>query len=69
MTNKKSSDSHQDFAAFNLTLNHREFAKREGCWEIIKKKQMQWSKKINQYLLLDDEIKRKNNSKHLIQFL
>ena len=26
MTNKKSSDSHQDFAAFNLTFNQREFA-------------------------------------------
>ncbi len=26
MTNKKSPDSHQDFAAFNLTFNQREFA-------------------------------------------
>ncbi len=27
MTNKKSPDSHQDFAVFNLTFNQREFAK------------------------------------------
>ena len=26
MTNKKSPDSHQDFAVFNLTFNQREFA-------------------------------------------
>ena len=27
MTNKKSPDSHQDFAALNLTFNQTEFAK------------------------------------------
>ena len=33
MTNKKSPDSHQDFAAFNLTFNQREFAKHvKSLW-------------------------------------
>ncbi len=33
MTNKKSPDSHQDFAVFNLTFNQREFAKHvKSLW-------------------------------------
>ena len=40
----------------NMPGNVLEFAKREGCWEIIKKKQLQWSNKIDQYLLSEDEI-------------
>ena len=47
----------------NMPGNVLEFAKREGCWEIIKKKQMQWSNKINQYLLSEDEIKKKKQPK------
>ena len=46
----------------NMPGNILEFAKREGCWEIIKSNKYQWSKKIDQYLISDEEFKKKKKS-------
>tara|TARA_B100001093_G_C26797587_1_gene1001870 strand:- start:101 stop:1912 length:1812 start_codon:yes stop_codon:yes gene_type:complete len=43
----------------NMPGNILEFAKREGCWEIIKSNKYQWSKKLDQYLISEEEFKKK----------
>ena len=47
----------------NMPGNVLEFAKKETCWEIIKSRQYQWSNKIDQYLLLEQDLRKKKQNK------